>query len=609
MDDGSGSQVSATPAQLARADMVAILDHARGIAEAAGRADLVQRLALAGERVSDPRLRVIVLGQLKQGKSRLINTIVNADVCRVGDDESTAVPTVVQYGATAAARMTLGSGDATRVVPVSMDEIHSVTPGSGHGAEDVIELEIDVPSPTLAEGVVLIDTPGVGGRTRRHTTSALAAVPGMDAVLWVTDASQEFTAPEMSFVRQVVGLCPAVACVVTKTDLYPHWRDIVAADREHMTKAEVNVPLLPVSSLMREHAVKAQDQELNAESGFPDLFAFLQHSLTNNEATTRRSVAFDVAAVVDHLRMGLTAELSALRDPNHGMDLVDRLTSARTMADQLRNKSARWQVTLNDGIADLVADIDHDLRDRLRRVTREAESAVDEGDPARNWDELCAWLEEQTETAVGDNFVWAHERAVWLAERVAEHFVEVDSPDLPSLHIAGVDGSVMPQSPLSGLDVGKVGLAQKVLVGMRGSYGGVLMIGLVTSLAGMALINPISIGAGIVLGTKAYREDRSHRVEQRRLNAKTAIRQYTDEVSFQVNKESKDRLRSVHRVLRDHFETIADQTIRSLGESVQAAQQAVATAVQERDSRIAEIERHLAELDRVAEAAAALEPR
>ena len=38
------------------------------------------------------------------------------------------------------------------------------------------------------------------------------------------------------------------------------------------------------------------------------------------------------------------------------------------------------------------------------------------------------------------------------------------------------------------------------LIGMRGSYGGVLMFGLLTGLMGLALVTPLSVGAGVILG-------------------------------------------------------------------------------------------------------------
>ena len=105
---------------------------------------------------------------------------------------------------------------------------------------------------------------------------------------------------------------------------------------------------------------------------------------------------------------------------------------------------------------------------------------------------------------------------------------------------------------------------------MRGSYGGVLMFGMLTSFAGLGMFNPLSLGAGLVLGRKAYKEDMENRMLRVRNEAKTNMRRFVDDVSFVVSKESRDRLKGIQRQLRDHYRDIANQTTRSLNESLQA---------------------------------------
>ncbi|PRC60330.1 Isoniazid-inducible protein iniA, partial [Mycobacterium sp. ITM-2017-0098] len=54
-----------------------LIDHTSKIAEAQGRGDLADRLARARTRVGDPQIRVVIAGQLKQGKSQLLNSLLN----------------------------------------------------------------------------------------------------------------------------------------------------------------------------------------------------------------------------------------------------------------------------------------------------------------------------------------------------------------------------------------------------------------------------------------------------------------------------------------------------------------------------------------------------
>ncbi|WP_067671314.1 dynamin family protein [Nocardia miyunensis] len=583
----------------------ALLEETIAVARAAERGDLVGRLETLAERVRDPRRRIMVAGMGNQGKSQFVNALLNLEISPVGDDATTTVPILLAYGSEPQAEIVLARPDGHSAqeqrVPVPLSEIHAVTAHS-HGR--AARLEIRVPNPLLAEGIVLVDTPAVGGHGTSGTAAVLAMVPAADAVLVVSDASTELTEPEADLLRQIAELCPATALLLGKTDLYPHWRQILDADREHLRRNGIDVPILPVSALLRTHAMRLRDEQLGRESGFGELYEFLREQVVaRGQETTRRAVALDISAAAEHLALTLGSELVALKDPERGELAVRELRTARTQAEELYRRTAAWQQTLGDGITDLTGDIDHDLRDRLRNIGRTAEDWIDGNDPARHWDRIEEWLTATTDTAIGDNLLWTHARAVQLAERVGEHFLEFGGVELPAL-----------RNGLSPTDAGSVtladlepdlGLGHKLLVGMRGSYGGMVMIGLASTVAGLALINPFSLGAGVLLGGKAFRDDKRERLTRRRGEAKTAVRRYLDDVSFEAGKQSRDRLHRIHRLLRDHFTGIADRSLRSINDSLQAAQDAAGMENARRTARCAELEQQLrtvAQLRRHAEA-------
>jgi hypothetical protein len=130
-----------------------------------------------------------------------------------------------------------------------------------------------------------------------------------------------------------------------------------------------------------------------------------------------------------------------------------------------------------------------------------------------------------------------------------------------------------------------------------------LMVGMMTTMAGLAMINPFSLGAALLFGGKGVREERQRLLAKRRSDAKTAVRKHIDDVSFQVGKDSRDMLRMVQRTLRDHFQSLADELTTSMAESVASAQQAVRTATSEREQRIKDLQAELARLDGVAQQA------
>ena len=151
------------------------------------------------------------------------------------------------------------------------------------------------------------------------------------------------------------------------------------------------------------------------------------------------------------------------------------------------------------------------------------------------------------------------------------------------------------------------GLGVKALTGLRGGYMGMLMFGMFGTLVGFAsVINPLGIGAGVMMGAKSLGDERKKLVTRRQNEAKAAMRRYVDDVTFQVAKDSRDRLRAVQRDLRDHFTAQADQLKRSLLESQQAAERAVKASKAEREARLAEIVTEVEQLNVVRRQARAL---
>ncbi|MEW1735218.1 dynamin family protein [Nocardia beijingensis] len=589
--------------------LLSVLGETIAAARAAGRNDLVGRLEVAADRVRDPRRRIVVAGQLDQGKSRFVNALLNLDICPVGDDATTAVPMLLAHGPEPRAELVLAahgdsSGAETRVaVPIAelgaIDQRAPIAQG-----RRIVRLEVQIPNALLADGIVLVDTPGVGGHGNAHAAGVLGLVPAADAVLVLSDASTELTEPELAFLRQVRELCPTVALLLTKTDLYPHWRQVHEADLGHLARARLDVPMIPVSSLLRSHAMRLQDPQLGVESGFGVLYTFLRDQVVaRDQVATRTAVARDIRSAAEHLALALGSELVAVRDPAQGAAAVRELQSARSAAEELHRRTAAWQQTLADGITDLAGDVDHDLRDRLRNLARTTEEWIDEHDPGRHWDRIAEHLTSTVDTALGDNLLWTHARAIQLAERVAEHFAELGAVDLPDVR-PGADTGRAVTGTLADLEP-DIGFGSKLLVGMRGSYGGVLMVGLASTFAGLAMLNPISIGAGLIVGGKAFRDDKQARLAKRRNEAKAAVRRFVDDVAFQAGKESKDRLHRIHRALRDHYAGVAERSLRSIDESLRAAQEAanmVATRRAERGAQLEQQLRVVAELRRYADA-------
>jgi hypothetical protein len=596
------------------AQQTELIDRASELAAACGRPDLRGRLTLVKERLSSASVRVLVVGEPKKGKSSLVNALVGAPVCPVAEDVATVVPTVLRGGTSPRAALVLAGQEATgsaggaahpvlERLEVPMDSLAARSSRSHEpDGRRLVRVEVELPRKLLEGGLELVDTAGVGGVGAVRSFATIDLLPTADAVVVVTDATQEFTGPEMAFLRQAAALCPNVLCAVTRTDTCPDWRRIVALNRRHLAEAGIEAAVFPVSSSLALLAVARRDRELHEESGVGPLADHLREQVVARaETLARRSLEHDLSTVTDHLAMAVRSELAVLEDPAGKATLLQELETARGAVEDLRRRSARWQQVLNDGVTDLMADIDYDLRDRSRVVTREAEEAIEAGDPGALWHEISEWLEQRIAGAVTDSFVWAEQRSQWLADQVVEQFARDGGAALPELSIGNPTEALSAVVEMPDLDSGRLRLRERLLIGVRGSYSGVLMTGLVTSLAGLALINPVSLAAGVLLGRKAYRDDRELRLQRRRNEAKALVRRHLDEVVFQVGKQLKDRLRVVQRTLRDLVTDTVDELSLSLADAQRAAQRSTREASAEREARIRTLRLQLTRIESLAD--------
>lgn len=583
-----------------------VLDETARMCAAHGRSDLIQRLLQKRAQLLDPRLHVLVIGEPKQGKSQLVNALINAPVCPVGDGPTTAIPTVIRHAETAAAALvrspiplagrSSGDGsDAPERIPVPMNELAAEISGQvgRRPGADAMHVEIGVPRGLLAAGLVLIDAPATDGQDSVRATNTAAALARADVVLMVSDATRELSVTEMNLLLHVVQSHPSVIVALTKIDISPHWRTVAERNRQHLASANVPATLIPVSAALRLQAARANDKVVNGESGFPDLIARLKRDLTTkSDGLARATVGLTARTVIEQLAAPLRAELST-QDPPGTSGALSKLHEAQRGFDELRRCTVRWQNTLADEMADLMSDIEYDLRDRTRQILRKVDEAFDSADPLNGWDTFQDWLERNLTDAAEANYLWLVQRCDWITRQVADHFAGYGYDAMPDWSMTVPENLTDIVTPIEHPHIDRFTPTQKVVTGLRGSYGGLLMFGLATSLAGLPLINPISLGAGALFGGKGIRDESKSLLKRRQAVAKTTAQRHVDDFFLKLSKDSRDTARRVQRILRDHFAAATEELQEAIVHSVRSAKQAADADAVERDQRNREIQQKM----------------
>ena len=583
------------------ADLLVEMDDARKLAADVARPDLAERLERAAQRLRADDVAVAVVGEFKQGKSTLVNALLRTDICPVDSDIVTAVPTVLRYGRTPAVSLQLAAADGRlESVPVPFETLRRhITEGTPVDGPAPRSVEVRLDRRLLGAGLSIIDTPGVGGLDSAQGNITLAALPLAGAALFVTDAAQELTAPEVDFLRRVLERCPRAFCVVTKTDLYAEWRRIVEINQGHLARAGLDVPIVAVSSFLRMRAQAKDSIELNRESGFPLLVDLLRRDVLGAaEADSLAAGRAELGFVVAQLRERVAVEEAVAAEPGAAPAIAERYVEKRRRAQAVLTGGS-WQTVLGDGIQDLTADVDHDLRERLRLMVRKGEELLDESDPRDTWRDFQAWAAREATAAAVDNLMLLVSRTEKLARDVAERFgIEYDSldVDLPATDQA--------MRKVGDLDVSfhKSGMQQFLgaFTAARVTYGGFYMLGAVGALFNVAVAAPLGLLAGVTLGRRLVRQEKERQVQHRRAQAKQELRRYVDDVTFHVGRDSREAVRRTQRFLRDEFAARAMAIERSAAATAAAVRETAALPEDQRQARAATLADQRRRLDDLA---------
>jgi ribosome biogenesis GTPase A len=197
-------------------------------------------------RVSEGRFYVACLGQFKRGKSTLINALVGTPILPVGFIPVTAVPTVIRFGEREKARVR-GRDSSWREIAVPDLGEYVSEEHNPENAKGIAGVEVFVPSPMLASGMCLVDTPGLGSVFTGNTAATESFIPHIDAALVVVGADPPLAGEELALVEAVGRNVEDLILVINKADRTTDEERSAAADfTRHLLEKRLERPAGPV---------------------------------------------------------------------------------------------------------------------------------------------------------------------------------------------------------------------------------------------------------------------------------------------------------------------------------------------------------------------------
>lgn len=462
---------------------------ARGRGSAAVPARL-QRIAQNTTAVS----RVAVVGERKRGKSTLVNALVeHADLLPRDVDVATNTyievlsPRRLGLPAVAQARVHLQSGAVVEADVAELGRWASEQANPGN-VRRVAYVQVLLPHPLLDAGLVLLDTPGLGGLLGAHGTMTLSALEQSSAVVLVLDAGAPATADELAFLQRAQERVRDVIVVESAGPEASDAEAVAAADRNALRRLDPAlgaVPILVASPLDAHDALVEPDAEIAAElralSGVDALAARLLDDVLGPElARQAQLLETEVLDCLDELAGPDRALLASLG----GLDAATALERARRELAETERSSP--VATFDARFGELRRELDAAMQAQITRDRDELMDRVEDrwsGSLAEALPELCRTLLAQAGSDAGRRLAaGAGPLAAEAAERHGLGIVTtaVDAPDAE----LAVD--------LPGRSRASRRLDQERVLGWLTRGGPMLMIGVVTA-------NPLLLGIGVVI--------------------------------------------------------------------------------------------------------------
>jgi GTP-binding protein EngB required for normal cell division len=328
--------------------------------------DVIARATRVAERASMGRFHVAVVGEFKRGKSTLINALLGADVLPRGVLPLTAIPTEVSFGEYAEATVVGLDGSRAEVGPTALFGFvtEAANPGNKH---KVARVELRWPSPLLASGLTLVDTPGLGSVHAHNTETAEAAHDDADGAIVVLSADVPLSAAERELLGGFTTRDAHTFVVLNKTD---HLSGDELDEVRAFVTDTIGDPTRKVWAISARAALDARCDRREpgpAAGEFDELMAAIEHFVAEELVDARRDAA---RREIDRLGVELSdrVKVEAAAAELDAATLAERVKRFREAAD------AHWRDFESDTVLlrHETAKLGAEIGDRLTSFARTA---------------------------------------------------------------------------------------------------------------------------------------------------------------------------------------------------------------------------------------------
>jgi GTP-binding protein EngB required for normal cell division len=327
------------------------------------------------QKLEQDEVCLAVLGQMKRGKSSLLNALLGKNILPTGVLPLTSVVTEIRYAALPSACVVYQSGCTEDVALSDIGDYITESKNPGN-RKRVSALRIFYPTEILRTGLVLVDTPGFGSTYSHNTDATLNYLGTVDAAIIVFSIDPPITETEAAFIKDLRVAIPQLFFVLNKVDLVPEEEVAAACEflRDELSRRLeiVGRPIFPLSA-------RPVTLGVGSNTAIPGLERFAESlrdftELRHDEALVS-SVTRDAEQVIElaSLAIALSRRFASMTV----FELSNQQAAMQLLMNEAAIETAAIRTLLRQEQAELVAAITNRLNARVEESVSDLEHRLD----------------------------------------------------------------------------------------------------------------------------------------------------------------------------------------------------------------------------------------
>lgn len=284
--------------------------------------EIKSSLDILSEKVNTP-LRLAIIGEVKSGKSTLLNCFAGGEISPTNVSESTASIMKISYSSIESAAINFldGTGKTGSVSEIFNELIKY------HNNQAYFKNCKDVVIKRNMKGLKslhIIDTPGLGTITQQNEERTIEYFQDVDVVLWVFNGNYLGQTDVNNYVRTVFNMGKPIIAIINRVDeVDGDPQDLV--DYLDDTMGVYFKRVFPISAKKAYYGIVNNIPTEMESSGFKDLYDYLQHNIEKQaEVVQTESILNSVQVLENQLSL---IHRQVLDNINLKLELFDQLGS------------------------------------------------------------------------------------------------------------------------------------------------------------------------------------------------------------------------------------------------------------------------------------------